>query len=69
MTDYRTLSEVEKLKVDEEIINAIPQERKINKHNGFEWNEPDETLMRVHEGFICAICWRSHYTCLCSHEN
>jgi hypothetical protein len=68
MTDYRDLSEWEKQKVDKMIVETVEPGHRINKHNGFEWDEPEYTLQGVHSGYNCAICLMSYYTCLCSHE-
>lgn len=69
MTDYKKLSDWEKAKIDKEIIDNVKPGHFINKYNKFEWDEPEYTLKAVHNGFYCAICLRSYYTCLCSHEN
>lgn len=68
-TDYRTLNIQEKIRVDAEIINEMEKKHYVNKHNGFEYDEPDYTLKTVHEGNTCAKCWRIHYNCLCSHDS
>ena len=69
MTDYRTLSIVEKAKIDKEIIENIPAENCHNENSGFSWVEPDYTLEQVHNGNNCAVCWNIYYNCLCSHES
>lgn len=69
MTHYRELSDWHKKKVDEEIVKEIEPKHHVNKHNGFEWDEPQHTLDMVHSGDYCAKCWNSYYTCVCSHGN
>ncbi len=68
MTDYRTLSDWEKAKVDKKIAEEVEPGHHINKHNGFEWDEPQYTINSIHSGTHCAICFNSHYTCVCSHN-
>mgnify|MGYP003543745830 FL=1 len=50
------------------ILREVSAGERVNKNNGRRWIEPDETLKRVHDGFACAECLNSYYTCLCSHE-
>ena len=68
MKDYRKLSDWEKNKVDKLVIDEIEPKHHINKHSGFEWDEPDYTLNQIHEGNYCAECWHIYYNCLCSHD-
>lgn len=68
MTDYRNLSNWEKAKVDKMINDTIEPKHHVNTHNGFEWDEPDLTLKRVHAGHCCADCLMVYYNCLCSHD-
>lgn len=69
MTDYRELSDFHKTRVDKKIHEEIEPGHRINKHNGYEWDEPDNTLARVHAGDYCAECWCVYYNCSCSHDN
>ncbi len=69
MTDYRKLSPREQAEVDRKIHQEIPYGEHENINNGHKWTEPRDTLTHVHSGFYCAECWRSHYTCLCSHDS
>jgi hypothetical protein len=69
MVDYRTLSNFHKQKIDREIKEEIEPEHKINPYNSFEWDEPDYTLISVHMGHNCAVCWMTSHNCLCSHDD
>lgn len=69
MKDYRTLSDWEKSKVDEMIVNEVEPGLHKNENNGFEWTEPDDTLRQVHIGNVCAECLMTWYNCLCSHDS
>lgn len=69
MTDYRKLSKFQQDRVDKMINETVEPGHKINKYNGYEWDEPESTLKLVHEGTYCADCLMSYYTCVCSHED
>lgn len=69
MTDYNNLTTIERVYVDKRILEEITPGHFKNKHTGFEWDEPESTLYDVHRGFSCAKCFRSSYTCLCSHDS
>lgn len=68
MIDYRKLSKSKQEIVDKHIIEEFPISHNVNEHSGFEWSEPEYTLNGVHAGYICANCYNSYYTCLCSHS-
>lgn len=68
MRDYRTLSASEKLEVDVSILREVPSGERLNEQNGHRWQEPENTLKHVHDGYYCAECFRTHYTCICDHE-
>ena len=68
MIDYRTLSDFDKKKVDEMIVNEIEPGLRRNEHTGYEWIEPADTLRKVHIGYVCARCLMVYYNCLCSHD-
>ena len=67
MTDYRELSQFHKDRIDKMILEVVEPGHCINKHNGFEWDEPQTTLDAVHRGYYCAECLMVYYNCLCSH--
>jgi len=69
MTDYRTLSNWDKARVDKEVKNNIEPKHHTNKHNGFEWNKPESTLQNIHAGYMCAVCWMDSHNCLCNHDS
>jgi hypothetical protein len=60
MTDYRTLSKEEKNRVDEALNNDS------NYNIGY---KKSDVIDYVHNGYYCAKCWRTSWTCLCSHDN
>lgn len=68
MKDYRKLSDWEKTKVDEMIVNSVEPGLHVNIHSKHEWIEPDDTLRQVHSGYVCAECLMVYYNCLCSHD-
>ena len=69
MIDYRELSKWKQDKVDKSVVEEIEPGHRINKSNGFEWDEPDHTLNQIHAGNYCAVCWNVYYNCLCSHSS
>ena len=69
MKDYRDLSDFDKKRIDKLIVENIEPKKHKNKRTGFEWIEPDSTLLEVHSGKYCAECWRIFYNCLCSHDS
>lgn len=69
MTDYRTLSDFEKRKVDAKMLSDIEAKHHRNENNGYEWDEPQSTIDAVHGGQYCAYCWSIYYNCVCSHNS
>ena len=69
MTDYRKLSPWHQQKVDKFILENVEPGHFKNDYNGFEWDEPEDTLQRVHSGTVCADCLMIYYNCLCAHSN
>ncbi len=67
MEDYRDMTDFHKARVDKKIREEIEPGHRVNKGNGYEWDEPDDTLHQVHIGNYCAECWMVYYNCLCSH--
>lgn len=67
MTDYRTLSDWEKAKVDQMILEEVEPGLFTNPHNRFKWSEPELTMSEVHGGERCATCLMLYYNCVCSH--
>lgn len=68
MTDYRTLSDWAKAKIDKKLMEDIEPHHHRNESNGFEWDEPEYTIAAIHTGHYCASCWMVSYNCLCSHD-
>ena len=69
MTDYTELTKAEQVAVDIKIVNDVEAKHHINESNGFEWDEPQWTLLHVHNGDMCSECLMMYYNCLCSHED
>ena len=68
MTDYRSMTDFHRARVDREVKENIAPEDRINDANGFTWHEPEWTLDHIHKGDYCAECWQIYYNCTCSHE-
>jgi len=67
MTDWRTLSDFHKKRIDKNIQEVVEPGHFTNKHSGFEWDDPDYTIAQVHAGNYCADCLMIYYNCLCGH--